>query len=83
VQRENVVDIGRWIGESRELARTVAYAGLADTSPVIDESYSERAREAARLRIVLAGKRLGRLLESLLGNGVPRGTPAQGKPGTP
>lgn len=67
--------VSRWIGESRELARTLAYANLGSNSPVISDDYDELAVSAAKTRIVLAGRRLAQVLETALsGTHVSRGT---------
>lgn len=65
----STLDVAAWIGESRELARSVAYADLDGSTPVIDEGYGERARRTARKRITIAGYRLARVLELLLAAG--------------
>ncbi|MBI2308332.1 MAG: S1/P1 nuclease [Rhodocyclales bacterium] len=64
---EVATDAAGWIAESRELARSVAYADLDGEAPVIDEHYHERALRTTKARIGLAGQRLARLLETLLG----------------
>ncbi|HEX5802304.1 MAG TPA: S1/P1 nuclease [Azospira sp.] len=72
--RGDATDVAGWIADSRQLARTVAYTDLDGEAPVIDERYHERARRTAERQIVLAGRRLARLLEQLLGDDVSRGT---------
>lgn len=71
---EDAADVAGWIADSRQLARTVAYADVDGETPVIGERYHERARRTAERQIVLAGRRLARLLEHLIGDDVSRGT---------
>lgn len=72
--RTVAADLPAWLAEGRALARTVAYADLADAAPAIDERYHARAQRTADERIVLAGRRLAHLLDALLGDDVPRET---------
>lgn len=73
-RRAGDIDVAGWIADSRQLARTVAYADLDGEAPVIGERYHERARRTAARQIVLAGRRLARVLEHLIGDDVSRGT---------
>lgn len=72
--RAVAADLPAWLAESRELARTVAYADLAGETPTITEHYHARAQRTANERIILAGRRLARLLDALLDDDVPRET---------
>lgn len=70
-------DVSLWLQESLGLARNVAYAGLDESAPMIDAQYEKRARAAAQTRLAQAGRRLARLLDTLLGEeegAVSRGT---------
>jgi len=65
----DVLDVARWVEESFELARRVAYAapiradgGVSRTT----RAYRQRARETAETQVLLAGHRLARLLETAL-----------------
>ncbi|MFC5302050.1 S1/P1 nuclease [Azospira restricta] len=73
-EEEGTTDVARWIGESRELARSAAYAGLDDAAPAIGERYHARAQRTAQAQIVRAGRRLARLLDALLADDVSRET---------
>lgn len=69
----------KWLDESLSFARSAAYEGLEGEVPTLTAGYHERATKIARERVALAGKRLGLLLEKLLGPAsVSRGT-ATGK----
>lgn len=58
--------VSSWLAEGRHLAETVVYAGLEGETPVLDDTYHQRAQQTARERVAIAGKRLARLLERLL-----------------
>lgn len=58
--------VGEWLAEGRLLAQTAVYEGLAGDVPTISPAYHERAQRIANERIILAGRRLARILESLL-----------------
>ncbi len=58
--------VGDWLQEGRRLAQTAVYEGLEGEVPTVTPAYQERAQRVANERILLAGRRLARLLEQLL-----------------
>ncbi len=61
-------DPGRWAEESHSFAVSAVYDGIAEgAEPSVE--YAARAREVVRRRLVLAGYRLGALLDDIFGNG--------------
>lgn len=59
----------RWLLESQDLAKTIAYKDLPLTPPVVlSPAYVSQAQRVAALQICKAGKRLGALLHQQLRN---------------
>ncbi|MBP5985946.1 MAG: S1/P1 nuclease [Azonexus sp.] len=64
-----------WRDESHRLLDQAYPTATGSLLPIVDEDFLHRSREIANRRIVDAGYRLGRLLESLFGPRVSRETP--------
>lgn len=67
--------VALWRQESHQLLADAYPNSAGSLLPVIDEDFHRRSQEIANRRIVEAGYRLGRLLESLLASRVSRETP--------
>jgi S1/P1 Nuclease len=72
-------DFARWFDESRNLARDIGYAAPvlgatrdAAAAPTLTQGYVQQLDNIARLRVALAGRRLGNLLSTILGSGASR-----------
>jgi hypothetical protein len=57
----------RWLSESWQLARTVAYPATSNAVPEISAAFHELAQSTAQRRIAEAGYRLAMLLKTLFG----------------
>lgn len=68
-------DVRLWRDESHRLLAGAYPTANGSLLPVVDEEFHRRARDIADRRIVEAGYRLGRLLESIFGPRVSRETP--------
>lgn len=66
--------VATWRDESHRLLATAYPTETGSLLPIIDEDFHRRSRDTANRRLVDAGYRLGRLLDSLFGHGVSRGT---------
>lgn len=66
--------IGIWRDESHRLLATAYPSEAGSLLPIVDDEFHRRSRETANRRIAEAGYRLGRLLDSLFGHAVSRGT---------
>lgn len=68
-------DVRQWRDESHRLLGEVYPTASGSLLPIVDEEFRRRSREIANRRLVDAGYRLGRLLESIFGQRVSRETP--------
>jgi hypothetical protein len=68
-------DVRLWRDESHRLLDQVYPTASGSLLPIVDEDFRRRSRDLANRRIVAAGYRLGRLLESIFGQRVSRETP--------
>ena len=68
-------DVRQWRDESHRLLGEVYPKASGSLLPIVDEDFRRRSREIANRRLVDAGYRLGRLLESIFGQRVSRETP--------
>lgn len=64
-----------WRDESHRLLGEAYPSASGSLLPIVDEDFRRRSRDLANRRIVAAGYRLGRLLESIFGQRVSRETP--------
>jgi len=67
--------VALWRDESHRLLAEAYPEASGSLLPTVSEAFEQRARDIANRRIVEAGYRLGRLLESLFGQPVSRETP--------
>ena len=67
-------DVTLWRKESHALLAEVYPVTNGDRLPIVTEQFNREAHEIANQRIVEAGYRLGRLLETIIGARVPRET---------
>lgn len=68
-------DVARWRGESHALLKQAYPDSAGSLLPIVTETFLHNSRALAERRLVDAGYRLGRLLESLFSQRVPRETP--------
>ena len=67
-------DVALWRKESHALLAEAYPVANGDQLPIVTEQFNREAHEIANQRIVEAGYRLGRLLETIIGARVPRET---------
>lgn len=67
-------DVALWREESHRLLDSAYPTEPGSLLPVVSEAFHRASRDTANRRIVEAGYRLGRLLDSIFGNTVSRGT---------
>lgn len=68
-------DVRQWREESHRLLGEAYPSASGSLLPIVDEDFRQRSRAIANRRIVDAGYRLGRLLDSIFGQRVSRETP--------
>lgn len=68
-------DVRQWRDESHRLLGEAYPTASGSLLPIVDEDFRRRSREIANRRLVDAGYRLGRLLESIFSLRVSRETP--------
>jgi hypothetical protein len=68
-------NVALWRDESHRLLAQAYPEAHGSLLPIVNEDFRQRSRDIANRRIVDAGYRLGRRLESLFGQPVSRGTP--------
>ena len=67
-------NVARWREESHRLLDSAYPTEPGSLLPIVSEAFHRASRDTANRRIVDAGYRLGRLLDSIFGRAVSRGT---------
>lgn len=68
-------NVALWRTESQRLVNAAYPTGQGSLLPIIDEDFHRASRDTANRRVVEAGYRLGRLLDGIFSQRVPRETP--------